>query len=88
MWGMIDVVSSTVSYVVFKPPEITMGSPTAPKDSLSSETKGAIEPFIDEYYQRRMIFDRLGDSIARILVSGIIFAYFSYRLRALERAEL
>ncbi len=87
MWGAIDVVSSIVSYVVFRPPEIAIDSPTAP-GSLPSEAKGAIEPFIDEYYQSKMIFDRLGDSIARILVSGAIFAYFSFRLKELEKAEL
>lgn len=87
MWGAIDVVSSLVSVVVFRPPQLAAESPTSSKDAYSSESKGAGEPYIDEYYQNRMIFDRLGDSIARILVSGAIFAYFSFRLKEMEKAE-
>ena len=87
MWGTMDVASSIISYMVFRPPEVTLESPTAPK-GMQPEVKGAVEPFIDDYYQSRMIFDRLGDSIARILVAGALFAYFSFRLKEMERSEI
>jgi len=88
MWGTIDVVSSIISFVAFKPQELQIESPTSPKGGLPSDVKGGGEPFIDEYYQSRMLFDRLGDSLARILVSGAIFAYFSYKLRLMEKTEI
>jgi len=84
MLGTIDIVSSVISYAVFKPPDIAMESPTTPKGM--PDTQGS-EPFIDDYYRSKMLFDRMGDSMARLLVSGLIFAYFSFRLKEMELAE-
>jgi hypothetical protein len=35
-----------------------------------------------------MAFDRIGDSVARIIVAGIIFAYAGFRIRELEGKEI
>ncbi|MFC1560197.1 hypothetical protein ACFLZ2_05530 [Candidatus Margulisiibacteriota bacterium] len=88
LWGAIDVASSVISYVVFRPPAVELESPTSTKGGMPQEVKGSVEPFIDEYYQSRMIFDRLGDSLARLIVAGLVFGYFSYKLKEMEKTEL
>lgn len=88
LWGAIDVASSVISYIVFRPPSVEIESPTSAKGSMPQEGRGSIEPFIDEYYQSRMIFDRLGDSLARLIVASLAFGYFSYKLKEMEKTEL
>ena len=87
MWGTVDVISSMLSITIFKAPSISLEEPSAPSGGRGGE-KGTPEPFFEEYYQSRMIFDRIGDSIARILVSGALFLYSSYRIRELESKEI
>lgn len=87
MWGTVDVISSVLSITIFKPPSISLEAPGGPQSA--AEGKGGVaEPSFDEYYQGRMAFDRIGDSIARILVAGIIFTYAGYRIRELEGKEI
>ncbi|MDI6731436.1 MAG: hypothetical protein QME05_02500, partial [Candidatus Margulisbacteria bacterium] len=42
------------------------------------------EQQLDLYYQKKMLGDRLWDSIARVLVSGAIFAYCRLQAKKLE----
>ncbi len=84
MWGVVDMVSATFSLYLFKSPSVSLESLGGA--GAGGEIKGA-EPSIEEYYQRRMVFDRIGDSLARIVVSGLIFVYASWRVRKLERSE-
>ena len=86
MWGTVDIISSILSVTLFKPPSVSLEAPSGPQ--AGAEGKGATEPFFDEYYQGRMAFDRIGDSIARIIVAGIIFAYAGLRIRELEGKEI
>ncbi len=91
MWGAVDVVSSILSITIFKGPSVSMDIPGGPQSSgIASEGKGgaADQPMFDEYYQSRMIFDRMGDSIARILVAGVLFMYAGSRIRELEGKEI
>ena len=87
MWGTVDVASSIISFFVFRPPDISMDSPTASKGNVPSDAKGMTDPFVDDYYQSRMIFDRMGDSLARMIVAGSLFAFFSLKIKEMERAE-
>ncbi|KPJ67063.1 hypothetical protein AMJ44_07495 [candidate division WOR-1 bacterium DG_54_3] len=81
MWGTIDLVSSSVGLLNMRGvlPVLSAPSEEAP---LSSE-KG--EQFFDIYYQRKMLLDRLLDSLARVVVSGLIFGYCRYRVNKLEK---
>jgi len=85
MWGAVDVISSLLSITLFRPPSLSLD---VPRSQGGTETKGPIEPFVDEYYQSRMAFDRIGDSIARLLVAGGLFIYSSYRIKELEGKEI
>jgi hypothetical protein len=87
MWGTVDVISSVLSITIFKPASVSLEIPGGPQSA--AEGKGGVsEPSFDEYYQGRMALDRVGDSLARIIVAGIIFAYAGYRIRELEGKEI
>jgi hypothetical protein len=91
MWGTVDVLSSVLSLTIFKGPSLTMDIPGGPQSAaMATEGKGgnADQPMFDEYYQSRMVFDRMGDSIARILVAGVLFLYAGSRVRELEGKEI
>jgi hypothetical protein len=87
MWGTVDVISSILSITIFKSPSVSLEAPSGPQSGAEGKG-GAAEPFFDEYYQGRMAFDRIGDSVARIIVAGIIFAYAGFRIRELEGKEI
>lgn len=87
MWGMVDTVSAILSVTIFKSPSVNMEAPSGPQSGADVKG-GAAEPFFDEYYQSRMAFDRIGDSVARILVAAALFAYAGYRVRELEGKEI
>jgi hypothetical protein len=84
MWGVVDVISASLGYIAFKPQPSSYDM--APPDGApfpGGEMKG-IEPSIEDYYQKRMVLDRIGDSLARIIVSGLVFGYFSLKIKGLE----
>jgi len=74
LWGVIDFASATTGLISGKYlPQPQMG-----------EKPGT--PGLEEYYQQRVAQDRLFDSLARILVAGVIFGYAQLRLRKLEQS--
>ena len=83
MWGTVDLVSSTVGILNIRgvPLSLTEPSEEAP---LPAE-KG--EQFFDAYYQKKMLYDRFWDSLARIIVSGIIFSYCRIKVGSLEKKD-
>ena len=81
MWGIIDTLSASVGLLVFRPP----AGYKLPQ--VGVPTLEAIEPFGGEFYQEKMLYDRLVDGIIRIIVPGIIFGYFSYKIKTLEGGE-
>jgi len=87
MWGTVDVISSVLSISIFKAPSVSLEAPSGPQSGAEGKG-GAAEPFFDEYYQSRMAFDRIGDSVARIIVAGILFSYAGFRIRELEGKEI
>lgn len=88
MWGTVDIISSVLSLTLFKPPSLGLDVPSGPQGGGAAEGQGSSGPSFDEYYQSRMSLDRIGDSIARILVAGVIFAYSGMRIRELEGKEI
>ncbi len=88
MWGMVDIVSSALSLTIFKPPSLGIEAPMGQQGGTGAGEGQASGPSFDEYYQGRMAVDRIGDSIARILVAAVIFTYAGYRVRELEGKEI
>jgi len=39
---------------------------------------------LDVYYQKKMLYDRLSDSLARIVIAGLVFAYCRNKVNQLE----
>lgn len=65
MWGAIDLASAGIGLLGLR------GSQPAPVISQESGDQS-----FDAYYQRKILSDRLWDSAARVIVSGLVFAYF------------
>jgi hypothetical protein len=84
LWGVVDIVSASASLITAKaqPSGIEMMSPEGGNIN-AGDIKG-IEPSIEDYYQKRMVLDRVGDSLARIVVSGLVFWAFSSKIRSQE----
>ena len=77
-WGIVDLSSSTIGLVANRDstPQLDQPSP-APADSDTG-------PFLESYYQKKMLYDRLWDSLARIVVSGAVFAVCRLKVAKLE----
>ncbi len=67
LWGVVDLAGSVVGLVTAKA--------AAPFDQSVIGQDSAGEQSLDIYYQRKMFSDRLTDSLARIIVAGIVFGY-------------
>jgi len=81
MWGTVDLISTSVGIYFIKSATPSLSAPAG--ESLPSAEKS--EQFFDAYYQRKMLYDRFWDSLARILVSGVIFVYFRISANRLEK---
>jgi len=66
-WGAVDLSSSVVGLSTTRPIGASLGQnlPPSPESDQS----------LDIYYQKKMLYDRLSDSLARIVVAGLVFAY-------------
>ena len=72
-WGLVDLSgalvglsTSRLSPSLDQPPPGTAETPS--------------EQSLDMYYQRKMLSDRLADSLARIIIAGAVFAYSRIRV--------
>ena len=63
-WGLVDFSSASAGLLTARIPPAFSAAPD--KDS---------EPALDIYYQKKMLGDKLVDSLARIIVSGLVFVY-------------
>lgn len=75
MWGAIDLSSASISL-------FTTRSQTAAYQESGEEKTS--EPFVDIYYQRKMLYDRLLDSLSRVVIAGIIFTYSRIQAKKLD----
>ncbi len=84
IWGAIDVVSGIISLTFASPVPSYEPAPEAEPPPSEGSIAG---PFIEQYYQRQMILDRIGDSMARIVVAGLALAFATWRINLLEKSE-
>ncbi|MFC1571726.1 hypothetical protein ACFL31_04155 [Candidatus Margulisiibacteriota bacterium] len=80
IWGTVDLVSSSIGLINLR------GATTvsAPQGEAPMPTEKG-DQFFDSYYQTRMLYERLWDSLARIIVSGLVFGYCRYTVNKLEK---
>ncbi len=66
-WGVVDLSGSIIGLSTAKPIGSSLGQslPPSPESDQS----------LDVYYQKKMLFDRLSDSLARIIIAGLVFTY-------------
>ncbi len=80
LWGTIDLASSTVGLINIRGADTSFSASNI--DSPMVPEKG--EQFFDVYYQKKMLYDRFWDSMARILISGLVFAYCRFTVGKME----
>jgi hypothetical protein len=76
-WGVVDLTSTASGLLMNR------SSSAQLEQEVPSEKAG--EPFLEIYYQKKMLYDRLWDSLARIVVAGAIFAYSRIKVSRLEK---
>ncbi|MFH1387179.1 MAG: hypothetical protein ABIH50_05900 [bacterium] len=77
LWGVIDFAGAGVG-LLFNHPVSTVA------DSAGSFDKDSA-PSLETYYQKKILYDRLSDSLARILVSGLLFGYARLKVEKIEK---
>ncbi|MFA4858028.1 MAG: hypothetical protein WC901_01535 [Candidatus Margulisiibacteriota bacterium] len=86
-WGGIDLASSAISlaFLPSPPPE----SAASGIENVSPDNSGpaAKSQSIENYYQRSMLLDRFGDSLARVIIAGAVFAFCRIKINRLEGEE-
>lgn len=75
LWGVIDLSGSLAGALLSRP--------TTQAVNLPIEKEG--EQSMDIYYQKKILFDRISDSLARILVAGTVFTFCRLKINRLER---
>lgn len=67
LWGVVDLAGSLAG--------LSTAKVAAPFEQTALSQDNASEQSLDIYYQRKMFNDRLVDSLARIIVAGLVFGY-------------
>lgn len=78
LWGAVDLTSATVGLAM------NSGSTVSLERSASAPMDPGGEPMMDMFYQKKMLYDRLWDSLARVVVAGLIFGYSRVKVSQLE----
>lgn len=68
-WGLVDLSSATIGLAANR-----AATPSIEQPALVPGDKES-EPYLEMYYQKKMLYDRFWDSLSRLVVAGAIFAY-------------
>lgn len=71
--GLVDLSSATMSFAINKQ-----------EVRISSNVQNNPDVMSDEFYQKKIFMDRAIDGMAKIIFPGIIFIYFSRKIRKSE----
>lgn len=75
LWGTVDLVSISIGFMSAR-----TSQPSVPV-AIEKES----EQYMDIYYQKRILYDRLSDSLARFIIAGAVFVYSRKKINRLER---
>lgn len=82
MWGVIDLAGSSIGLLNLRPSANISSQQMESDEPIAPTEKG--DQFFDVYYQKKMLGDRLWDSLARVVVSGAIFIFCRKKIDSLE----
>jgi hypothetical protein len=80
MWGAIDTVSAGIGLALIQPGPQPVLSQSEGAEALLQPADSSLEGV----YQKRMFFERLADSLARFVIGGALFAFFTYKVNKQE----
>ncbi|MDD4178808.1 MAG: hypothetical protein PHH14_02005 [Candidatus Margulisbacteria bacterium] len=73
-WGVVDLSGAAVGQLISRGQAVSIDQPNASPGDQS----------LDAYYQKKIFNDRLSDSLARIIVAGLVFGYCRKQVDKLE----
>jgi hypothetical protein len=82
MWGAIDLSGSAIGLLSLRSNAASLGQQGDGDMPIAPIEKG--DQFFDSFYQKKMLTDRLWDSMARVLIAGSIFVYCRKKIDVLE----
>ncbi len=82
IWGMMDLTSGIIS-ALFNAPKYDVSLQNAPADP--SDVKNQ-EPMVEDYYRKKTVYDSMASGASKIIMPGIVFLYFSMKLKREERS--
>ncbi|MDD5382492.1 MAG: hypothetical protein PHH60_02425 [Candidatus Margulisbacteria bacterium] len=82
MWGVVDLASSSLGLYTVRGNDQAVSLPADAEGIAPPSDKG--EQLFDVYYQKKMLYDRFWDSLARVIIAGAIFAYCRITVNKLE----
>jgi hypothetical protein len=81
MWGAVDSASAVLALLLPKSSyDVSMKNNVSTSPGAKNQ-----EAVIDEFYQKRIMYDRLSDGLARIIMPACFFIYFSLKIKESER---
>ena len=83
LWGAIDTVSAGLGLALIRP-QTSAASIGIEEGVIGAATEGEVS--IEALYQRRMFFERIADSLARLAVGGGVFIFLSFKIKKEEKA--
>lgn len=81
-WGGVDLASSAIGLTGIRASSLGASAPF-PAAAVDSQS----DQLMDTYYQKKMLFDRLTDSLARLVIAGAVFAYCRRKVDRLEKEK-
>ncbi len=70
LWGAVEITSGTI-HAVFPSPKYDV--------NVQAEAR-AIDPGVDDFYQKKTAYDGITEGVAKLLIPGMIFAYSRRKL--------
>ena len=77
-WGVVDLSGSAIGLAVNR-------SSTSLEQSSAVVPEKEGEPYLEMFYQKKMLYDRLWDSLVRVVISSVVFAYARVQAARLEK---
>jgi hypothetical protein len=83
MWGAIDTLSSSIGLALIQPSSQSVLSQT---NNIEAQHQ-AVDSSLEGVYQKRMFFERIADSLARAIIGGGLFAFFTFKIKKQEEEK-
>jgi hypothetical protein len=79
LWGVIDLSGATLGLATSRMPSLSLEQSAPPSPEKEAE------PYLEMFYQKKILYDRLWDGLARAVIAGLVFTYSRIKVSRLEK---